>query len=232
MKFLLHFACSVLVSSLCVAEETEFTIGPDYADAPETKEQPGVPKGKIDEFTMDSKDSRIYKGIAKDKKGRFPISARSRFTFRRNTGQARKSPFIVVQDGIGYRGRAVEGAGQHDRGKALPVMVAVFINSGGGDSLGSQRGLEYDTVDDTYSKFIEKEVLPKISKDYHIKFTTRPRRPRDDGRQLRRRGGVHHGVVSPGTLSEGAHLLRHLRGPAVSRRPREPRTARGNTTRT
>ena len=49
-----------------VAEETEFTICPDYADAAETKALDGVPKGKIEEFTMDSKDSRIYQGIAKN----------------------------------------------------------------------------------------------------------------------------------------------------------------------
>lgn len=60
--------------SLCplAAEETEFTIGLDYADAPECRENPGVPKGRIVEFTMDSKDSKIYKGIAKDRKGTVP----------------------------------------------------------------------------------------------------------------------------------------------------------------
>jgi enterochelin esterase-like enzyme len=58
--------------------------------------------------------------------------------------------------------------------KRLPVMVAIMINSGGGDSKGSQRGLEYDTVDGTYTKFIEKEVLPEISREYKIKFTSDP----------------------------------------------------------
>ena len=58
--------------------------------------------------------------------------------------------------------------------KRLPVMVAVMINSGGGDSLGSQRGLEYDTLDDFYCKFIESEVLPLISEKFNIRFTNDP----------------------------------------------------------
>jgi enterochelin esterase-like enzyme len=49
-----------------------------------------------------------------------------------------------------------------------------MINSGGGDSKGSQRGLEYDTVSGQYAGFIETEVLPKISADYKVTFTTDP----------------------------------------------------------
>ncbi len=174
MKFLLHFACSVLVSSLCVAEESEFTIGPDYADAPETQEKPGVPKGKIVEFTMDSKDSRIYKGIAKDKKGKVPYQRKVAVYIPAQYKAGEEVAFIVAQDGLGYRGLLPKVLDNLIAEKRVPVMVAVMINSGGGDSLGSQRGLEYDAVDDTYSKFIESEVLPKISKDYDIKFTKDP----------------------------------------------------------
>ena len=56
----------------------------------------------------------------------------------------------------------------------LPVMIAILINSGGGDAQGSERGLEYDTVSDTYARFIESEVLPKITADYHVTFTKDP----------------------------------------------------------
>ena len=53
-------------------------------------------------------------------------------------------------------------------------MVAVMINSGGGDAQGSQRGLEYDTVSGVYATFIETEVLPRITRDYGITFTKDP----------------------------------------------------------
>jgi enterochelin esterase-like enzyme len=53
-------------------------------------------------------------------------------------------------------------------------MIAIMINSGGGDSLGSERGLEYDTVSGKYAEFIETEVLPRIERDYHVTFTKDP----------------------------------------------------------
>lgn len=168
---LLAFSASL---SPVVAEETEFTIGPDYADAPETKPQDGVAKGKIEEFTMDSKDSKIYKGIAKNQKGTVPYQRKVAVYIPAGHRPSQEMPFIVVQDGLGYRDVMSKVLDNMIEKKRLPKMVAIFINSGGGDSLGSQRGLEYDAVDDTYSKFIEKEVLPKISKDYKIKFTSDP----------------------------------------------------------
>jgi enterochelin esterase-like enzyme len=56
----------------------------------------------------------------------------------------------------------------------LPPIVAVMISSGGSDSFGSERGLEYDTLSGGYAEFIEAEVLPRISKDYHVTFTKDP----------------------------------------------------------
>ena len=49
-------------------------------------------------------------------------------------------------------------------------MVAIMIDPGPG----GQRTIEYDTVSDKYTMFIETEVLPKISKDYNITFTKDP----------------------------------------------------------
>jgi enterochelin esterase-like enzyme len=56
----------------------------------------------------------------------------------------------------------------------LPAMIAVMIDSGGGDAQGSQRGLEYDTVSGKYAEFIETEVLPRIARDYGVQFTKDP----------------------------------------------------------
>ncbi len=57
---------------------------------------------------------------------------------------------------------------------AFPPIVAVMVHNGGGDAQGSQRGLEYDTVSGVYTQFIETEVLPRITRDYKITFTTDP----------------------------------------------------------
>lgn len=154
--------------------DAEVTIGPDYVKAPETQAQPNVPKGEIHEFTMDSKDSKIYKGIAKGKRGEIPYQRKVAVYVPSQYRSGKEAPFIVIQDGMGYREVVSKVLDNLIDQKRLPVMVAVFVNSGGGDAQGSQRGLEYDTVDDTYTEFIEKEVLPKISKDFRIKFTTDP----------------------------------------------------------
>ena len=42
-----------------------FIIGPTHPPAPESIEHEGVPKGDVHMFTMESKDSRIYPGIAR-----------------------------------------------------------------------------------------------------------------------------------------------------------------------
>lgn len=174
LSLILRGSILPLLGCLCLAEETEFTIGPDYTDAPETRVQPDVPKGTVHEFTMDSKDSKVYKGIAKNQKGVVPYQRKVAVYVPDGHRPSQEMPFMVVQDGIGQRDLMSRVLDNMIHEKRLTPMVAVFINSGGGDSKGSQRGLEYDTVDDTYTKFVEREVLPKISKDYKIKFTTDP----------------------------------------------------------
>lgn len=157
-----------LLPNIQAQEEREFIVGPDYSDAPETKVQPRVPKGDLREFTMDSKDSKIYKGIAKDQKGVVPYQRKVAVYLPDKHRASQEMPFIVVQDGIGYRDLTARVLDNLIHEKRVPPIVAIFINSGGGDSKGSQRGLEYDTVDGTYTKFIETEVLPEISRRYRL----------------------------------------------------------------
>ncbi len=168
------FFSLLAVASPASAEETDFVIGPDYVDAAETKGKPGVPAGEIHEFVMDSKDSAIYPGIAKSQPGVVPYQRKVAVYVPDGHRPSKEMPFIIVQDGMGYKDTMRRVLDNLIEEKRVPSMVAIFINSGGGDSKGSQRGLEYDTVDDTYTQFIEKEVLPKISNDYKIKFTTNP----------------------------------------------------------
>ena len=143
-------------------------IAPPYADAPETKFKDGVPKGTIREFTMASADSKIYPGL------NGPYSRRVQVYVPQQYVAGTPVPFIVVQDGTGYTKRVAPVLDNLIHEKRLPVMVAVMIDSGGGDSKGSERGLEYDTVSDRYTNFIETEVLPKITKDYKVVFTKDP----------------------------------------------------------
>jgi enterochelin esterase-like enzyme len=155
-------------------DKSEFVIGPDYADAPELTVHDDVPKGMVYEFTMDSKDSKIYPGIAKRVVGVAPYQRRVAVYVPSQYVAGKPAPFIVAQDGMGYRGILPTVLDNMIAQHRLPAMVAIMINSGGGDAQGSERGLEYDTVSGTYATFIENEVLPRISRDYHVTFTQDP----------------------------------------------------------
>ena len=162
------------VSAADAGAEGDFTIGPNYTNAPELKVREGVPRGTLHVFTMNSEDSKIYPGIAKNQPGVVPYRRLVCVYVPKQYVPGTPAPFIVAQDGMGDTNRlpAVLDNMIHER--RLPVMIAVMINSGGGDAQGSQRGLEYDTVSDKYTTFIETEVLPRIARDYNVTFTKDP----------------------------------------------------------
>jgi enterochelin esterase-like enzyme len=58
--------------------------------------------------------------------------------------------------------------------RRLPVMIAISVGNGGGDAQGSERGLEYDTMSGVFADFVEKEVLPLVENQAHVKLTKDP----------------------------------------------------------
>lgn len=162
---------SVLAGDLA---DAEFTIGPDYADARELKVKEGVPRGEIHEFTMSSQESKIYPGIAKNKPGVVPYQRKVWVYVPKQYVAGTAAPFIVAQDGGGYLKTLSAALDTLIHEKRVPVMLAVLINSGGGDAQGSQRGLEYDTVSEVYANFVESEVLPRAEKEAGVVFTKDP----------------------------------------------------------
>jgi enterochelin esterase family protein len=96
------------------------------------------------------------------------------------------SPFIVVQDERSFVPEdappAADGKPRTDlpfipvmldnliHEKRIPPIVAVLLSPGPG----GQRTIEYDTVSDRYVNFVETEVLPRITRDYQVAFTTDP----------------------------------------------------------
>jgi enterochelin esterase family protein len=125
-------------------------------------------------FTMDSTDSLRYPGISKTE----PLHI---VPYRRNVTvyipsqyvPGAPAPFLVAQDSLGSR-ELPTILDSMIAAHRLPAMVGVFIDSGGSDSLGSERGLEYDAVSGGYAEFIEYEVLPKITHDYNVTFSKNP----------------------------------------------------------
>jgi iron(III)-enterobactin esterase len=161
------FLGSMLATGL-VRADGDSTIGPNYTNAPEVTFHEGVPRGVVHTFTLKSEESKIYPGLTGAYQRGVWVYVPSQYV------AGTPAPFIVVQDGKGYTNRLVPALDNMINEHRLPAIIAVMINSGGGDGKGSERGLEYDTVSSQYTMFIETEVLPKIEKDYNIKFTTDP----------------------------------------------------------
>lgn len=171
------------------AGDGNYTVGPLYSNAPELTPRDGVPKGAVYRFTMDSTDSKIYPGISKTAPGMVvPYHRRVSVYVPSQYVPGTPAPFLVSQDSMGSQ-QLPTILDNMIADHRLPVLIAVMINSGGGDAQGSERGLEYDTVSGKYADFIETEVLPKIARDYHVTFTKNP-----DGRMTM--GGSSGGAAA------------------------------------
>jgi hypothetical protein len=84
-------------------------------------------------------------------------------------------PFIVVNDGMGYVEAMVPILDSLiDQGRVPANLVALFVDSGGDDAQGSQRGLEYDTVSGAFAEFLQAEVVPFVSAKCAITLTSDP----------------------------------------------------------
>jgi enterochelin esterase family protein len=152
--------------------------------------QEGVPQGTVIEFTMNSTDSKIYPGIAREPNtfGTADPADPTKLivTTSHPAPYTRKVTVYVPKQYVpGSVAPFIVGADGPDRGlftaldnliaeRRLPVMVAISIGNGGGDAQGSERGLEYDTMSGRYAEFVETEVLPLVEAQAHVKLTKDP----------------------------------------------------------
>jgi enterochelin esterase family protein len=167
-----------------------FIIGPTHNPAPEITEQENVPQGTIYKITMESKDSKIYPGIAREP-GTFgtadsanpaklivttshpaPYTRHVEVYVPKQYVPGTPAPFIVGADGPDHllftvlNNLIAEGK--------VPVMIAISIGNGSGDAQGSERGLEYDAMSSVYAEFVEQEVLPLVESTCNVKLTKDP----------------------------------------------------------
>jgi enterochelin esterase family protein len=222
-----------------VYEDGNFILGPTHNPSPETVVQEGVPQGTIYTFKMESKDSKIYPGIARDQ-GTFGTPdpdnpAKLNVTTSHPAAYTRTvtvyvpkqyvpgtaAPFIVGADGPDKLLFPVLDnlIAQH----RVPAMIAISISNGSGDAQGSERGLEYDTMSGKYAEFVETEVLPLVESQYNVKLTKDPEGRATMGGSSGRFLRLDHGLVSHRVVSSRSDLLRHLCKPTVAMESRNPR---------
>jgi enterochelin esterase-like enzyme len=141
-------------------------------------------------FTMNSADSKIYPGIAREQgtfgtpdpndPAKLVVSTSHSAAYTRKLAvyvpkqyvPGTAAPFIVGADGpdtvlFGMLDNLIAA-------NKIPPIVAISIGNGSGDAQGSERGLEYDTLSGRYSDFVETEVLPLVEAQCNIKLTKDP----------------------------------------------------------
>jgi enterochelin esterase-like enzyme len=167
-----------------------FVIGPTHNPAPEMTAQDSVPKGTVYNFMMNSADSKIYPGIARDANtfGAPDPSdpAKLIVTTSHPAPYTRKVAVYVPKQYVpGTAAPFIIGADGPDQAlftaldnliaeRKVPVMIAISIGNGSGDAQGSERGLEYDTMSGVYAEWVQKEVLPLVESQYNVKLTNDP----------------------------------------------------------
>jgi iron(III)-enterobactin esterase len=155
-------------------------VGPSYTTQPDLTDR-GAPKGKEFQFTLTSK---IFDG--KD-----PTVTRTPVILTRTINvyvpaqfkDSTPAPVVVIGDGPAPNYSENWSEEEYDMTKRaldnltiatdikrrIPPFIAVSVQNGGSDSIGSERGLEYDTVSDRYARFIDTEVLPAVQNNASIK---------------------------------------------------------------
>jgi iron(III)-enterobactin esterase len=166
-----------------------FIIGPTHSPARELSAQDVVLYGVI-EFTMNSADSKIFPGIARQANtfgtpdpadpAKLIVSTSHAAPYTRKVAvyvpkqyvAGSTAPFIVAADGPDPV--LFSALDELIAERKLPPIIAISIGNGGGDAQGSERGLEYDTMSGKYAEFVEKEVLPLVESKAHVKLTKDP----------------------------------------------------------
>ena len=141
---------------------------------------PGVPAGTVHAFAMESRASSIYPGIKRldneitrrrDAHGNRIAAAeheqsiaapytRTVWVYVPAMPWHAAHPSSSRRTAISYMNRMPRVLDNLIAAERVPPMIAILVDSGGGDAQGSERGLEYDTLSGRYCDFIETEVLP------------------------------------------------------------------------
>ncbi len=147
----------------------------DYPEHADSRPQPGVPAGAVEELTWDQ--SRIYPGTTRS----VWVYVPAQYT----PGQPAAT--MVFQDGHQWvredgRYRVPTVLDNLIAARDLPVTIAIFINPGDASPdrrvfpapIGprprqpANRRDEYDNIDDRYARFLLEEILPWIGERYEL----------------------------------------------------------------
>ena len=177
--FLIAAVASLVAGSASAQAPKPASPDDQYKLGPDSQPQPGVPEGKVTEY--DWNNSKIYPGTER----KYWVYVPAQYN------ASKPACLMVFQDGGGYVKR--DGAWRVPvvfdnliAKKEMPVTVGVFINPGvkppppgeptkrpDGKPVGSNRSVEYDSLGNTYARFLLEEILPEVGKT--VKLTSDPK---------------------------------------------------------
>ena len=139
-----------LVVAVALAQTAE-----NYPVNPDSKPQPGVPKGEVLKFTFEN--SKIFPGTWRE----YWVYVPAQYS------PDKAACVYVNQDGVQYEAPTVFDNLIHK--KEMPVSIGVFVMHGrvkAADSNGAldrfNRSFEYDGLGDNYVRFLLEELLPDV----------------------------------------------------------------------
>ena len=184
-----------------------------YWAGPDSTVQAGVPKGKLTQqavwrskiFPDTERDWWVY--VPAQYKSESPASV---MIFQDGGGMKNYVP--VVFDNLIHKGE-------------MPITIGVFINPGSksaADPRATNRSFEYDTLSDSYARFLLEEILPEVEKTVKLRrdaasravagissggicaWTVAWQRPAEFGKVMSWIGSFTN-IASRDTLREGGH---------------------------
>lgn len=139
------------------------TVGPTYTTQPDLTSK-GNPRGKT--FTV-SVTSKIFDGTdATLTKTPVSVTRTIQAYVPAMYKDGTPAPVLIIQDGPGPLGQVSNALDNltisTDPARKLPPFIVIAVPPGGNDSIGSERGLEYDTLSDRYARYVTQEVMPAV----------------------------------------------------------------------
>jgi enterochelin esterase family protein len=159
-------------------------VGPTYTTQTELLDH-GNPKGKAFQFTMPLSQSAFYTGKDPALDANKPAIATRQISVYvpAKYQDGTPAPLLILHDGppAGTSpGFGVDELPQvsnaldnltidADPSRRLPAFIVVAEQAGGYTDIGTERGIEYDTMSDKYARFIDEEILPAVQANASVK---------------------------------------------------------------
>jgi enterochelin esterase-like enzyme len=158
------FSCSAFVALIPTQAQEE-----NYPIHPDAQVKAGVPQGKVEEFTWQSK---IFEGTNR----RFSVYVPAQYD------SSKPAAVMVFQDGHAYQKpngdfRVPVVMDNLIHQTEIPITICIFIDPGHKGDLPakrdwnpppSNRSFEYDALSDQYARFLIEEILPEVGKHYNL----------------------------------------------------------------